>query len=69
MADLQRRPSRAVREQRAYRLVLGGGASVALAVVAFVLAVVGVIGYSLAFIAGVIALVCWLALRRTLGRS
>jgi len=66
MSDLQRRPSRAVREQRAFRLTVGTGVGAGIAVVAFVLAVIGVLGYGLFFLATVVAVVCLLLLRRTL---
>ena len=60
--------SRSAREQRAYRLVLAGGASGAVAVVGFVLAIVGVIGFGLPFIAAIVAAVCLLLFRRTVSR-
>lgn len=68
MSDLERRPSRVprrTREQRAYRLVVAGGAFTAIAVVGFVLAIAGVIGWGLPFIAVVVAVVCVLLFRRT----
>jgi hypothetical protein len=70
MADLARRPgggvTRKSREQRAFRMVVGGGTAAAVAVVGFVLALVGVIGYGVPMFAAVVAVVCWLVFRRTL---
>ena len=71
MSDLTRRPNRTprrAREQRAYQLVLAGGTSGAVAVVTAVLAIVGVIGWSLPLLAAVIAIACALLFRRTVGR-
>ena len=58
-------PSRRGREQRAYQLVLGGSAAGTVAVVGFVLAIVGVIGYAIPLIAAVIAVICAWLFRRT----
>jgi hypothetical protein len=70
MADLERRPpshlSRRRREQRAYRLVLATGVLGAIAVVGVVLAIAGVIGGGIPFLAAVLAVVCGLLLRRAL---
>ncbi|MHB8658919.1 MAG: hypothetical protein ACYC91_13370 [Solirubrobacteraceae bacterium] len=61
MADLQKRgsytPKRA-REQRAYRLVVVGGAAGGIGVVSLVLAVVGAIGYTLPVVAIIVAVLC-----------
>jgi hypothetical protein len=68
MNDLERRPSRLprrTREQRAYRLVLAGGAFGAVAVIGFVLAIAGVLGWGIPFIAAVLAVVFALLFRRT----
>jgi hypothetical protein len=72
MADLQRssgrRMTRREREQRAYRLTLATG-GLALATVVFtVLAVVGVVGGGLPIVLAVLAVLCFVALRRSLGR-
>lgn len=70
MADIDRRPpshlSRRRREQRAYRLMLATGGLGAIAVIGIVLAIAGVIGGFWPFVALVAAVVCGLALRRTL---
>jgi ABC-type bacteriocin/lantibiotic exporter with double-glycine peptidase domain len=58
-------PSRRTREQRAYRLVLIGGAASVVAAVGFVLAIVGVLGFSVPVLAVIAAAVCALLFRRT----
>jgi putative flippase GtrA len=68
MSDLSRRPDhtpRRTREQRAYRLVLVGGTAGAVAVVGFVLAIAGVIGFGIPFIAAIVAVVAALWFRST----
>jgi hypothetical protein len=62
------RLTRREREQRAYRLVLATGGFSALFVAALVLSVVGVIGGGWAVLAAILAVLCGIALRRTLGR-
>jgi hypothetical protein len=59
---------RRAREQRAYSLVLVGGVAGAIAVVGFVLALVGVVSLGLPFLAAIVAVVCLLLFRRTVGR-
>jgi putative flippase GtrA len=61
-------PSRRSREQRAYRLVLAGGTAAAVAVVTFVLAVVGVMGFAIPILAVIVAVVCGLLFRRMVSR-
>ena len=67
MADLSRRgdytPRRA-REQRAFRLVMASGTATAVAVVTFVLAVVGIGSFALPVIAAIVAAVCFFLFRR-----
>jgi hypothetical protein len=63
-----RRLSRRNREQRAYALVLVGGVAGVVAVVGVLLAIVGVIGAGLPLLAAVVAAVCFLLFRRTVGR-
>jgi hypothetical protein len=70
VSDLERSPSRVPRsrrEQRAYRLVVAGGTLGVVAVVGFVLGIAGVIGLGIPFIAAVLAVVCALLFRRTVG--
>ena len=68
MGDLSPRGSytpRRTREQRAYRLVVVGGAAGAVAVVGLVLAIAGVIGYGIPVIAIIVAVVAALWFRST----
>ena len=68
MSDLTPRPSytpRRVREQRAYRLAMAGGAASVVAVVGVVLAIVGVVGGGLPLAAAVVAAICFFLFRRT----
>ena len=69
--EMSRGPSRmprAQREKRAYNLVVLGGVSAAVAVVGFVLAIVGAISVVIPFLAAVVAGICLLLFRRTVGR-
>jgi hypothetical protein len=61
-------PSRRGRERRAYQLVLVGGTAGVIAVVGFILALVDVMGFGIPFIAAIVAVVCALLFRRTVGR-
>ena len=61
-------PSRRSRERRAYQLILVGGTAGVIAVVGFVLAAVGVIGFGIPFLAAIVAIVCGLIFRRTVSR-
>ena len=61
-------PSRRSRERRAYQLTVGGGTAALIAVVGFVLAAVGVIGFGIPFLAAIVAIVCALLFRRTVRR-
>jgi hypothetical protein len=69
MSDLERRsgsrPSRRQREQRAYNLVLAGGAMGVVFVVGTLLAVLNIIGWSIPILAAILAVVCALLFRRT----
>jgi hypothetical protein len=68
MSDLERRPSRVprrTREQRAYRMVVAGGVFAAVAVVGFVLAAAGVLGWGIPFIAAALAIVCGFLFRQS----
>lgn len=71
MADLERstgtRMTRRQREQRAYQLTIATGVLSVAAVAGIVLAAVGVIGFGLPIAAVILAVVCGLLLRRTLG--
>ena len=68
MSDLERSGSRlprSTRERRAYRLVVAAGAFGAIAVVGFVLAIAGVIGLGIPFLAAVLAVISGWLFRRT----
>ena len=61
-------PSRRGRERRAFQLVLVGSAAGVIAVVGFILAIVDVMGFGIPFIAAIVAVVCAVLFRRTVGR-
>ena len=63
------RPSRRQKEQRGFQLVVVGGVAGLVAVVGFVLAIAGVIGYGLPFVALAVAVICVLLFRRLVGPS
>jgi hypothetical protein len=69
MSDLERRsgsrPSRRKREQRAYNVVMvGGGAALVFAVTAL-LAIFGVLSWSIPILAAIVAVLCAVIFRRT----
>jgi hypothetical protein len=72
MSDLTRGsggpPSRRGRERRAFQLVVTGGTAGAVAVVTLLLAIFGVMGFGIPLIAIIVAVVCGVLLRRTVGR-
>ncbi len=69
MSDLERRsgsrPTRRKREQRAYSLVMVGGALGLVFVVGTLLAIFGVIGWNIPILAAILAVICALLFRRT----
>ena len=69
MSDLERRsgsrPTRRKREQRAYNLVMVGGALGLVFVVGTLLAIFGVIGWNIPILAAILAVICALVFRRT----
>ena len=69
MSDLERRtgsrPSRRKREQRAYNLVVAGGVLSLVFAVGTLLAILGIIGWSIPILAAILAVVCALLFRRT----
>ena len=69
MSDLERRsgsrPSRRQREQRAYNLVLAAGGLGVVFIVGAVLAIVGVIGWSIPILAAILAVIAGVLFRRT----
>lgn len=71
MSNLEKRGGytpRRVREQRAYRALMVGGAAGAVGVVSLVLAIAGVIGAGIPIIAFILAAVCIAVFRATVGR-
>ncbi len=70
MADLQKRGSytpRRAREQRAYRLAVGGAVAGGVGVVSLVLAIAGVIGATLPIVALIVAALCAFGFIRAVG--
>ena len=69
MSDLSPRTSRPLsrrqREERAYRLVMVGGAAAVVAVVGVVLVALGVVGGGVPLLAIAVAAICGLLFRRT----
>jgi zinc transporter ZupT len=69
MSDLERRsgsrPPRRQREQRAYNLVLATGGLGVVAVVGAVLAIAGVIGWSVPILAAILAVIAGVLFRRS----
>ena len=71
MSDIQKRGSytpRRAREQRAYRLLVTGGVAGGVGVVTLVLAVAGVIGAGIPVIALIVAAICLVLFRQTVGK-
>ena len=64
LAPRPKRTPRRVREQRAYNLVLVGGAAGLGAVAGAVLAILGVIGFGWPFVLACIAALCFVLFRR-----
>jgi hypothetical protein len=56
--------SRGQKERRGYQLIVVGGASAAVAVVGFILAIAGVIGGALPLVAAIVAVICLIMFRR-----
>jgi hypothetical protein len=71
MSNLSRRPgsglSRSARERRAFQLVVVSGTAAAIAVVTFVLALIGVMGFGIFVLATIVAVVAGLLFRRRVG--
>ena len=70
MSDLEprgdRRLTRREREDRAYKLVLATGGLGAVAVIGAILAAIDIIGGTLPLLAAVLAVICFIMLRRVL---
>jgi hypothetical protein len=71
MSNLSRRPgsglSRSARERRAFQLVVVSGTAAAIAVVTFILALVGVMGFGIFVLATIVAVIAGLLFRRSVG--
>jgi hypothetical protein len=70
VGDIQKRRSytpRAAREKRAYQLVVAGSVAGVVGVVGLLLAIVGVIGAGLPIVALIVAVLCAVIFRRTVG--
>jgi fumarate reductase subunit D len=68
MTDLSPRPNRTPRrsrEDRAYKLVVAGGTAAVVAVVTFVLAIVGIVSFGVPVLAALVAALCGWFFRRT----
>ena len=69
MSDLERRsgsrPSRRKREQRAYNLVMVGSAAALVFAISAVLALVGVLSWTIPILAAIVAVLCAVLFRRT----
>ena len=57
------------REQRAYRMVVASGAAGTVAVVTFVLAIIGIGSFAIPVIAAIVAAVCFFLFRRIVSPS
>ena len=71
MSNLNRRPGytpRRVREQRAYRMVVVGGASGTIGVVLLVLAIAGIGSATLAIVLLIVAAICAFGFLRNTGQ-
>jgi hypothetical protein len=72
MSNLSRRPgsglSRSARERRAFQLLVVSGGAAVVAVVTFVLALIGVMGWGIFLIAIIVAAVAGHLFRRSVGR-
>ena len=60
---------RRTREQRAYRMVVASGAAGTVAVVTFVLAIIGIGSFAIPVIAAIVAAVCFFLFRRIVSPS
>ena len=60
---------RRTREQRAYRMVVASGGAGAVAVVTFVLAILGIGSFAIPVIAAIVAAVCFFVFRRIVSPS
>lgn len=62
-----KRVSRKDRETRAFQLVVAGSVFGAIAAIGLVLAVVGVVGFGIPLLSGIVAVICLVLFRRSVG--
>lgn len=62
-----KRVSRKDREARAFRLVATGSVFGAIAAIGFVLAVLGIVGFGIPLLSGIVAVICLVLFRRSVG--
>lgn len=67
MADIQRRPSRAVRQRRGERLAFAGVGGATVTVVTLIIAIlpIGIVGLGTPIVAALFTALCWVLFRRT----
>ena len=63
-----KRVSRKDREARAFQLVVGGSVAGAVAVIGFMLAVITPLGFTIPLLAGIVAVICLVLFRRSVGK-
>jgi hypothetical protein len=71
MSSPARRPShspRRQREQRAYTATMVGGSAALVTVVSAVLAIVGILGWTIPLLAAVVTAICFFLFKRSVGR-
>jgi len=62
-----KRVSRKDREARAFRLVATGSVFGAIAAIGFVLVVLGIVGFGIPLLSGIVAVICLVLFRRSVG--
>ena len=62
-----KRVSRKDREARAFRLVAAGSVFGAVAAIGLVLAVLGIVGFGIPLLSGIVAVICLVLFRRSVG--
>ncbi len=62
-----KRVSRKDREARAFRLVAAGSVFGAIAVIGFVLAIIGIGSFGIPLLSGIVAVICLVLFRRSVG--
>ena len=62
-----KRVSRKDKETRAFRLVAAGSVFGAVAAIGFVLAIIGIVGFGIPLLSGIVAVICLVLFRRSVG--